>query len=60
MPADRLATWIVGDPDTVGEKCAELLEAGLDGLIFNSPEVHELETRPADWEDARAAMLGRP
>ena len=44
MPADRLATWIVGDPDTVGEKCAELLEAGLDGLIFNSPEVHELET----------------
>jgi F420-dependent oxidoreductase-like protein len=43
MPADRLATWIVGDPDTVGEKCTELLEAGLDGLIFNSPEAHNLE-----------------
>ncbi len=44
MPADRLATWIVGDPDTVGEKCSELLEAGLDALIFNSPEAHDLET----------------
>src|SRR5215210_8383043 len=44
MPADRLASWIVGDPDTVAEKCNELLEAGLDGLIFNSPEAHDLET----------------
>jgi F420-dependent oxidoreductase-like protein len=44
MPADRLATWIVGDPDTVGERCTELLDAGLDGLIFNSPEAHDLET----------------
>ncbi len=43
MPADRLATWIVGDPDTVAERCRELLDAGLDGLIFNSPEVHDLE-----------------
>jgi alkanesulfonate monooxygenase SsuD/methylene tetrahydromethanopterin reductase-like flavin-dependent oxidoreductase (luciferase family) len=44
MPADRLATWIVGDPDTVAERCSELLEAGLDGLIFNSPYTHELES----------------
>ena len=44
MPADRRATWIVGDPDTVAEKCSELLDAGLDGLIFNTPYVHELET----------------
>jgi F420-dependent oxidoreductase-like protein len=44
MPADRLASWIVGDPDTVGERCTELLDAGLDGLIFNSPEAHDLET----------------
>jgi F420-dependent oxidoreductase-like protein len=43
MPADRLATWIVGDPDTVAEECSELLEAGLDALIFNSPEVHNAE-----------------
>ena len=44
MPADRLATWIVGDPDTVTEKCSELLDAGLDGLIFNSAQTHDLET----------------
>jgi F420-dependent oxidoreductase-like protein len=43
MPAERLATWIVGDPDTVAERCGELLEAGLDGLIFNSPQVHDTE-----------------
>ena len=44
IPADRRATWVVGDPDTVAEKCSELLDAGLDGLIFNTPYVHELET----------------
>jgi F420-dependent oxidoreductase-like protein len=43
MPAERLATWIVGDPDTVAERCQELLDAGLDGLIFNSPQTHDLE-----------------
>jgi alkanesulfonate monooxygenase SsuD/methylene tetrahydromethanopterin reductase-like flavin-dependent oxidoreductase (luciferase family) len=44
IPAERLATFIVGDPDTVAEQASELLEAGLDALIFNSPYVHEPET----------------
>jgi alkanesulfonate monooxygenase SsuD/methylene tetrahydromethanopterin reductase-like flavin-dependent oxidoreductase (luciferase family) len=44
VPPDRRATWIVGDPDTVAERCSELLDAGLDGLIFNSPYTHELES----------------
>ena len=44
IPPERLATFIVGDPDTVAEKCSELLDTGLDALIFNSPQVHELET----------------
>lgn len=44
VPPDRLATWIVGDPDTVTERCSELLEAGLDALIFNTPAVHDLES----------------
>ena len=44
VPADRRATWIVGDPDTVAERCQELLDAGLDALIFNSPYTHEPET----------------
>ena len=44
MPAERLATWIVGDPDTVAERCSALLDAGLDGLIFNTPQAHDLES----------------
>ena len=44
MPAERLATWLVGDPDTVTEKAQELLDAGLDALIFNCPDAHDLET----------------
>ena len=44
MDADRRAMVLTGDPDTVVEKASELLEAGLDALIFNSPDVHDLET----------------
>jgi F420-dependent oxidoreductase-like protein len=43
IPMERLGTWVVGDPDTVAEKCSELLEAGLDALIFNSAFTHDLE-----------------
>lgn len=44
IPPERLASVIAGDPDTVVERASELLDAGLDALIFNSPEVHDLET----------------
>jgi F420-dependent oxidoreductase-like protein len=44
IPPERLATFLVGDPDTVAEKASELSDAGTEGLIFNSPHVHELET----------------
>ena len=44
IPAERLASFLVGDPDTVAEKVSELIDAGTDGLIFNSAHVHELET----------------
>ncbi len=44
MDPDRRAMVLTGDPDTVAEKASELLETGLDALIFNSPEVHDLET----------------
>ena len=59
-PADRLATWIVGDPDTVAERCSELLDAGLDGADLQLAADARPRVGPADWEDARAAMLGRP
>ena len=42
---ERLTTMITsGDPDTVAEKATELLDAGLDALIFNAPDAHDLET----------------
>ena len=44
IPRERLATFLVGDPDTVAEKASELIDAGTEALIFNSPHVHDLET----------------
>ena len=44
MDPDRRAMVLTGDPDTVAERASELLESGIDALIFNSPDVHELET----------------
>ena len=44
MDPERRAMVLTGDPDTVAEKASGLLESGIDGLIFNSPEVHDLET----------------
>ena len=44
MDPDRRAMVLTGDPDTVAEKAGELLGTGLDALIFNSPDVHDLET----------------
>jgi F420-dependent oxidoreductase-like protein len=38
------AAVTAGDPDTVTEKAAALLDAGLDGLIFNLPDAHDLDT----------------
>ncbi|HEX4109778.1 MAG TPA: LLM class F420-dependent oxidoreductase [Solirubrobacteraceae bacterium] len=45
MPEERRrAMQIVGDPDTVAEKADALFEAGLDGLLVNLPDAHNLET----------------
>jgi F420-dependent oxidoreductase-like protein len=35
--------FLVGDPDTVLEQISALLEAGLDGLIFNMPDAYDLD-----------------
>jgi F420-dependent oxidoreductase-like protein len=43
MSERRLATVVAGDPDTVAERATELLEAGLDALIFNMPDAHDVE-----------------
>ena len=42
---ERIAAQsIVGDPDAVAEQVAAFLDAGLDGLVVNIPDVHDLET----------------
>ena len=44
LPAARLATAVKGDPGHVLEQVDAFLEAGLDGLLFNLPDVYDLET----------------
>jgi F420-dependent oxidoreductase-like protein len=50
VPERMLATVVAGDPDTVAEGATELLDAGLDALIFNMPDNHDVEA---------VALLGR-
>jgi F420-dependent oxidoreductase-like protein len=38
------AEAFVGDPDSVAEQVQEYLDAGLDGMTFSMPDVHDLET----------------
>jgi F420-dependent oxidoreductase-like protein len=45
VPEERIAGFaIAGDPDGVAERVAAHLGAGLDGLVVNMPDVHDLET----------------
>jgi alkanesulfonate monooxygenase SsuD/methylene tetrahydromethanopterin reductase-like flavin-dependent oxidoreductase (luciferase family) len=48
LPEDlrsRIRTMmIIGDRDAVAEQVQELLDAGLDGVIFNLPDAHDLES----------------
>jgi F420-dependent oxidoreductase-like protein len=44
MREEILATVVAGDPDTVVEQAEGLLDAGMDALIFNSPDAHDTET----------------
>ena len=42
--ADIAARFTVGDPDEVGEQVRSLLDAGLDGTIWNLPDAHNLDS----------------
>jgi alkanesulfonate monooxygenase SsuD/methylene tetrahydromethanopterin reductase-like flavin-dependent oxidoreductase (luciferase family) len=44
VPERMLATMVAGDPEAVVEQATELLDSGLDALIFNTPDAHDLET----------------
>lgn len=43
VPAQRLESAIVGDPDTVGEHVQKIADAGAEGLTISLPDVHDLE-----------------
>lgn len=49
------AVVLFGDRDEVGEQIADHLAAGLDGLIVNMPEVHDLEAVAVAGEVLSAA-----
>jgi F420-dependent oxidoreductase-like protein len=45
MPEERLRMMLtIGDPDEVAEQASALLDAGLDGLVFNMPDVEDIDT----------------
>ena len=45
----------VGDPDSVAEQAQAFLDVGLDGLLFNMPDTHELE--PVELAGATLAPI---
>ena len=48
--------FLVGDADAVTEQINSLLEAGLDGLIFNMPDAYDLEAVAHAGEVVRGIM----
>jgi F420-dependent oxidoreductase-like protein len=43
VPEERLASVIVGDPDTVGERAQAMADVGIEGMTISLPDVHDLE-----------------
>lgn len=47
LPADLQARvrgmFVMGDADAIAEQVNELLDAGLDGIVFNMPDAHDVE-----------------
>jgi alkanesulfonate monooxygenase SsuD/methylene tetrahydromethanopterin reductase-like flavin-dependent oxidoreductase (luciferase family) len=37
-----VSTLVIGDPDRVSEQVQEYLDAGLDGLVFNTPNPEDI------------------
>ena len=58
---ERIAGFaIAGDPDGVAEQVAAHLDAGLDGLVVNLPDVHDLDTVALAGEVLSRAVGGTP
>jgi F420-dependent oxidoreductase-like protein len=60
MPEERLRVMVLaGDPDAVAEQATVLLDAGLDALIVNLVDAHDLETIALVGETLGAVMAAR-
>ena len=61
MPAElqaRLrAMFILGDPASVQAQVQELLDAGLDGIVFNMPDAHDVEAVELAGDALRPVLL---
>ena len=62
MPEDRRAAmtsrFIIGDPDTVGEKLAADLALGVDGFTLNAPLNGHLPERVSLLGETAAKVIG--
>jgi F420-dependent oxidoreductase-like protein len=59
VPEERIAAFgIAGDPDAVAEQVAAHLDAGLDGLVVNMPDVHDLDSVALAGETLSRAIRG--
>ncbi len=62
LPAELLARvkgmFILGDADAVGEQVQALLDSGLDGLVVNMPDAHDLEAVALAGDTLRPLLRG--
>jgi alkanesulfonate monooxygenase SsuD/methylene tetrahydromethanopterin reductase-like flavin-dependent oxidoreductase (luciferase family) len=56
--APRASTTIVGSPDEVAERYAQLLKTGIDGITVNAPPNGHIEGRVALLGETLAPLLG--
>jgi alkanesulfonate monooxygenase SsuD/methylene tetrahydromethanopterin reductase-like flavin-dependent oxidoreductase (luciferase family) len=62
LPAELQARvkgmFILGDADAVGEQVQSLLDSGLDGLVVNMPDAHDLEAVALAGSTLRPMLRG--
>ena len=58
VQASMRGMFILGDADEIGAQVNELLDAGLDGLVFNMPDVHDLDAVALAGDVLRPLLAG--
>jgi F420-dependent oxidoreductase-like protein len=43
-PEERVASAMIGDPDSIAEQASAFLDAGIEGMTISIPDVHDLES----------------